>query len=172
MACFAFPVLVLIGCSATPSPISPALPNAQLVRIGEAASSYRVVYSFQGGTDGSQPSAPLVFADGKFYGTTGSNSTYASTSRPSTYAPGGTVFSLTAAGDEKVLHGFTYGAGGYFPDGGLLNVGNVLYGTTSNHPYAGTVYAIATDGSHYRVVYDFEYRPDGNFPTGTLVHMK
>jgi uncharacterized repeat protein (TIGR03803 family) len=76
-------------------------------------------------TDGSYPQASLVFdKDGRLYGTTSSGGAYGR----------GTVFKVTAAGEETVLHNFCPRAGcsdGRGPVAGLVfdQKGN-LYGTT------------------------------------------
>src|SRR5689334_10609629 len=87
-----------------------------------SASSYRRLYSFQGGDDGAYPLAALVEVGGTLYGMTGSGG------RTST----GTVFSVDpTTGTERVLYTFTGRGDGAFPRGDLLNVGGVLYGTTT-----------------------------------------
>ena len=55
------------------------------------------------------------------------------------------VFEVTPAGKEKVLHTFTgYSNDGAVPYGGLLRLGNYLYGTTNTGGgyQCGTVYKI------------------------------
>jgi uncharacterized repeat protein (TIGR03803 family) len=86
-----------------------------------------VLHSFQGGTDGSAPSAGLIFdAAGNLYGTTYVGGT----------SSAGTVFELTpAAGGtwtEKVLYSFGGGTDGANPTAGLIfDAAGNLYGTTS-----------------------------------------
>ena len=95
-----------------------------------------VLYSFTGGADGGEPLAgPILDASGNLYGTThigGTNSE-------------GTVFEVSASGNETVLHSFGSTGDGLFPDGGLVfdKKGN-LYGTTSEGGSfgAGTVFAV------------------------------
>jgi uncharacterized repeat protein (TIGR03803 family) len=82
-----------------------------------------VLYSFAGGADGANPIAGVIRdKKGNFYGTTvGGGSSGV-----------GTVFELTKAGKESVLHTFTGATtDGANPFGGLLRdaKGN-LYGTT------------------------------------------
>ena len=100
----------------------------------------RVLYSFQGGSDGSSPFATLTDVNGTLYGTTtgGGGGTGCST----LYSPGcGTLFSITPEGVEKVLHVFGVAAnGGKLPIARLLNVGGTLYGTT----YQGGKYGLGT----------------------------
>jgi uncharacterized repeat protein (TIGR03803 family) len=82
-----------------------------------------VLYSFGGGSDGAYPYAGLIQgADGNFYGTTPSGG---ANSR-------GTVFKITPAGSESVVHSFTGGGGGQNSLAGLVQGtdGN-FYGTTN-----------------------------------------
>jgi uncharacterized repeat protein (TIGR03803 family) len=91
-----------------------------------------VLYSFQGGTDGSFPTATPIFnAAGNLYGTTSTGG------RPSCDC--GTVFKLTLSGgswNEKIVHFFGKGRDGYSPNYGLtFDPADILfYGTT---PFGG-----------------------------------
>ncbi len=107
---------------------------------------YRVVYNFQGGSDGAAPLSGVVGIDGTIYGTT-------STGGTGTCACG-TVFKITPDGTKTILHSFAGGADGKVA-GGLTAVGQVLYGTTqqgggeSNDCYyysCGTVFEITEQG--------------------------
>ncbi len=80
-----------------------------------------VLYSFAGGNDGSEPFAGVVKKGAYLYGTTfeGGASDF------------GTVFKLpTKGGTDTVLYSFTGGSDGGFPDGGVLDQGGNLFGTT------------------------------------------
>ena len=110
------------------------------------AGAESVLYSFSGGgavagsPDGAAPVAGLLLgADGNFYGTTASGGV----------TNQGTVFSMTPAGVETVLHSFS-GSDGATPLAGLIQAsdGN-LYGTTQvGGPYdTGTVFRITTGGA-------------------------
>jgi uncharacterized repeat protein (TIGR03803 family) len=86
----------------------------------------RVLYSFKGGTDGSEPEAPLVFDQaGNLYGTTFEGGSADNV---------GVVFQLSPGSggrwNESILHVFQ-GPDGLYPVGGLVfdGVGN-LYGAT------------------------------------------
>lgn len=124
-----------------------------------AAGVYTLLHSFSGGTgDGANPYGKLVQAmDGNLYGVTYMGGTLNV----------GTVYKITTAGAETVLHSFgavatngTY-ADGRFPRSGLIQAsdGN-LYGTTysGNGPGLnfgyGTVYKITTAGAE-TVLYSF-----------------
>ncbi len=91
-----------------------------------------VLYSFQGGTDGSFPTTTLVFnSAGTLYGTTSTGG------RPSCDC--GTVFKLNlsrGSWNEKIVHFFGKGRDGSSPNYGLtLDQAGNLYGTT---PVGGT----------------------------------
>jgi uncharacterized repeat protein (TIGR03803 family) len=91
-----------------------------------------VLYSFQGGTDGSFPTTTLVFDSvGTLYGTTSTGG------RPSCDC--GTVFKLRltrGSWNEKIVHFFGEGRDGSSPNYGLtLDQAGNLYGTT---PVGGT----------------------------------
>jgi uncharacterized repeat protein (TIGR03803 family) len=86
-----------------------------------------VLYSFQGGTDGSFPTTTLVFNPaGSLYGTTSTGG------RPSCDC--GTVFRLTltrGSWEERIIHFFGKGRDGSSPNYGLtLDQAGNLYGTT------------------------------------------
>jgi uncharacterized repeat protein (TIGR03803 family) len=106
---------------------------------------------------------------GRFYGTThfgGAGST-----------DPGTVFDVREDGTERVLHSFTDPSDGRIPLGGLTRAVDTitrgydsLFGTTGygGKNGNGTVYELKTDGSAYRVVYNFKDAPDGKTPDGNL----
>jgi uncharacterized repeat protein (TIGR03803 family) len=106
-----------------------------------------VLYSFPNYTmDGLQPSSLIVGPDGNFYATTffGGRSDC------------GTVFSITPAGAETVLHSFLGGSDGEFPSAPLVegSDGN-FYGTTSfGGSKDGTIFRITAAGEE-TVLYAF-----------------
>lgn len=83
-----------------------------------------VLYNFTGGTDGANPSGPVVpDSSGNLYGTAayGGN------------AGAGVVFKIDPQGHETVLYSFTGGADGANPDSGVIRGSSgVLFGTTPN----------------------------------------
>jgi uncharacterized repeat protein (TIGR03803 family) len=86
-----------------------------------------VLHRFSGVGDGAVPMAPLVAVNGRLYGTTSAGGGSGCDDNGC-----GTVYSISTAGAESVLHG--YGEGGLAgrnPMGGLIDVGGTLYGTTS-----------------------------------------
>ena len=128
-----------------------------------------VLYSFGGGSDGEFPDAGLVEGnDGNFYGTTYLAGTFG----------GGTVFRVTPAGVEAVIHNFSGGGhmtgstDGANPSAGLmLGADGNLYGTTrAGGPqfFGGTLYKITKSGVE-TILYSFgglnEGSIDGDTPT-------
>ena len=124
------------------------------------AGAERVVYSFKGGSDGANPQAGLIKVGGMLYSTTCGGG-YAGGNGP------GTVFAVTTAGAEKVVYSFKDGIDndGANPEGGLIDVGGTLYGTTfqAGAYGAGTVFAMTTAGAE-RVAYTFMDGGDGGYP--------
>ncbi|HEX3431637.1 MAG TPA: choice-of-anchor tandem repeat GloVer-containing protein [Rhizomicrobium sp.] len=122
-----------------------------------------VLYQFQGGSDGANPTAGLVNVGGTLYGTTfygGGSSGY------------GTVFSITPQGVENVLYAFKGGSDGANPMGGLINVKGTLYGTTytGGSSYYGTVFSLTTAGVK-KTLYAFKNSSDGGYPESSLVNV-
>jgi uncharacterized repeat protein (TIGR03803 family) len=100
-----------------------------------------VLYSFAGGSDGNGPHAGLVDVGGTLYGTTVWGGAYATT-----YGEhGGTIFSVTRGGKEKILHSFGSGTDGTAPYASLIDVNGTLYGTTlaGGTSGNGTVFALS-----------------------------
>ncbi len=124
-----------------------------------------VLYSFAGGSDGSNPYAGLIAdAAGNFYGTTLHGG-------PSDL---GTVFRLAPDGTETVLHAFTGGRDGSGPYGGVImdKHGN-LYGDTllGGPRNAGVIFKIAPNGK-FSLLYTFTRHADGGAPHGGLIRDK
>jgi uncharacterized repeat protein (TIGR03803 family) len=139
------------------------------VSSGGQAGNQKVLYTFTGGVDGSQPYQAGVIFDpaGNLYGVTQYGGAYGQ----------GTVFQLTpstnGAWTETVLHSFTGGTDGLQPQGGLAidGAGN-LYGTTSwgGDPNAGcgTVFKLSPsdNGWTFNVLHAFTNGQDGCSPQG------
>jgi uncharacterized repeat protein (TIGR03803 family) len=106
------------------------------------------LYAFAGEADGGVPFADLlVDGKGNLYGTTSAGGSDVCNNEGEFFGCG-VVFEVTPAGKETVLHTFIYGDGsfdGSAPEGGLLRLGNYLYGTTyyGGMYGCGTVYKIA-----------------------------
>jgi uncharacterized repeat protein (TIGR03803 family) len=129
------------------------------------AQTYTVLHTFSNnGTDGAVPSAGLVQdAKGNLYGTTADGGQYLY----------GTVFKLTPAGKETILHPFGNGADGKLPMAALtLEPAGNLYGTTSEGGASGaygTVFGLNKAGDEI-LLYSFGGPPnDGGFPQAGLV---
>jgi uncharacterized repeat protein (TIGR03803 family) len=90
----------------------------------------RVLHSFAGGSDGASPLASLMNVKGRLYGTTAYGGTNQHHCGSSCYSAGGTIFSITPRGTEKVLHSFANGSDGNDPGANLTDLGGTLYGTT------------------------------------------
>jgi uncharacterized repeat protein (TIGR03803 family) len=119
------------------------------------------LYSFHGGNDGASPAAGLtVGVDGNAYGTT-----YGGGS-----ADKGTVYKITATGQETVLYSFQGSNDGANPLAGLIRdeSGN-FYGTTvvGGSGY-GTVFKITPQGQE-TVLYSFQGGADGAQPFAGLI---
>jgi uncharacterized repeat protein (TIGR03803 family) len=153
----------------------------------------KVLYSFQGGTDGSTPAGGVVFdTAGNLYGATEQGG--GSDCKPISWC--GTVFQLkppAKQGDpwtETVLHAFagvtSTGHDGAVPAGGLvIDAPGNLYGTTAYGGSGdcvlagikggcGTVFELEppkTKGGSwtYKTLYSFQGGKDGYFPWGDLV---
>jgi uncharacterized repeat protein (TIGR03803 family) len=142
------------------------------------ASSFEVLYTFIGGNDGGQSVAGLIAdKDGNLYGTT--------TSGGGTSCQGtgcGTIFKVAPDGTETILHAFTGGSDGAYPNGALIadTAGN-LYGTTENGGAGcdlaigcGTVFRLAPDGTE-TVLHAFvggggkHNHRDGGWPEAGLI---
>lgn len=123
------------------------------------------LYSFAGGNDGDKPEAGVVMdKSGNLYGTTNLGGP----------ADQGTAFKLAPDGTETVLHAFSGGSDGGYPQAGLLldKTGN-LYGTTVSGGSGcgdgcGTIFKIAPDGT-FATIYAFTGGDDGSFIMSGLV---
>lgn len=133
---------------------------------------FNLVHTFTGGKDGGYPDTNLILdAAGSLYATTagGGSGTSCSTGC-------GTVFSLTQSGGawrEAVLHDFTGGLDGEFPNGTLIfdSFGN-LYGTASGAGAhgLGVVFELKPSSGIWKetVLHAFVGKPDGASPNGRL----
>lgn len=120
-----------------------------------------VLYSFAGDSDGANPYAGLTDVNGVLYGTTVNGG-----------APDneGTVFRITTAGSESVLHNFGSGNDGVAPFDGLTQLGAALYGTTTYGGASGngTVFKVKIATGHVSRIYTFAGGSDGAHPHGGL----
>jgi uncharacterized repeat protein (TIGR03803 family) len=130
----------------------------------------QILYSFQGGTDGSTPSSGLIAdAAGNLYGeTTGGGAQSL-----------GTVYELSPAASgwtETVIYSFVDANTGIFPGGGLVfDANSNLYGTTPQGGVPlglGTVFELTPDGSGNwteQVILGFGRNRDGGLPFAGLI---
>jgi uncharacterized repeat protein (TIGR03803 family) len=137
-----------------------ALPGGVVFKV-DAAGHEKVLYSFTGGVDGSNPQAGVTSdLAGNLYGTTELGGV----------ANHGVVFKLDSTGHETVLYSFTGGADGSDPDVGVIRdaAGN-LYGTTATGGVAnqGVVYKVDSSGRE-SVLYSFTGGADGGQPNSGL----
>jgi uncharacterized repeat protein (TIGR03803 family) len=121
--------------------------------------SEKVLYRFTGGyVDGRNPISGLINFKGKLYGITITGGRHG----------GGTFYSVTRSGNEKVLHDFGGLNDGYYASTGLTLVGNMFYGMTEKgetESEVGTVYQVTPTG-HEHVIYAFACCADGASPSG------
>jgi uncharacterized repeat protein (TIGR03803 family) len=99
----------------------------------------RVLHSFRKGGDGSFPLAGLTDVGGTLYGTTSAGGKYHHFG-----VSGGTVFSITTTGTQKVLHSFGSGRDGFYPRADINYKGGSLIGTTQSGGASGggTVFSL------------------------------
>jgi uncharacterized repeat protein (TIGR03803 family) len=130
-----------------------------------------VLYSFQGGSDGANPSASVIEdANGNLYGTT-----YYGGSSNCSGSGCGTVFKLAPDDTETVLYSFAGGSDGTYPEAGLTAdttgrlYGATLYGGTTDCSGngCGTVFRLAHDGKK-TILHAFT-GGDGAQPSATLL---
>jgi uncharacterized repeat protein (TIGR03803 family) len=130
--------------------------------------SETVLHSFAGGTDGIRPYAGLIDVKGTLYGTASGGGSGGN---------GGTVFSITTSGTEKVLYSFKASGDGQTPYAGLLYVKGALYGTTIAGGTAGdgTVFKLVLTGKNAgkeTVLHNFTGGSDGYGPQAALIQYK
>ena len=134
------------------------------------ASGYKVIYSFQGGSDGLWPLSDLAFdSHGNLYGTASYGGDFSCVEGSGC----GTVFELerTAAGwNYKVLYSFPGGSDGAFPGAGVIfdSAGN-LYGMVQDPV---TVFELSPNSKGQwteTVLYSLDYGSDVPEPESDLV---
>lgn len=153
---------VLVACGMLPTQLAPA--GSQAAPPTRQSVTYGVLYSFQGHftRDGGFSYTALINVNGTLYGTTNG------TQR----GPGhnGTVFTITASGDEKELFLFKNGQKHGANPNDLINVGSTLYGTTTwgGSSDRGTVFSVTSAGRE-KVLHNFVgTSSDGADPSGLV----
>lgn len=144
--------------------------------------TYKLLHTFESGSDGANPGQMNLLFDksGNLFGTTAHGN--GSGCGPNGDDEGcGTVFEITPAGNETVVHGFTGSGDGGAPDAGLImdRKGN-LYGTTiyggkfnclQDNMDCGTVFKISPDGKE-TILHSFGASGDGLLPQAPLIRDK
>jgi uncharacterized repeat protein (TIGR03803 family) len=146
-----------------------ALAFALLAALGAVATAqtYTVLYSFAGGADGMGP-GPIIrdATTGNLYGVTSSGGAGGVCDRGC-----GTVFELTPAGVESVLHSFIGNADGIEPLDVFRDAKGEMFGTTllgGPHGGDGTVFRISSKGAE-KILHSFKGGTDGAEPTSGLI---
>jgi uncharacterized repeat protein (TIGR03803 family) len=143
-----------------------------IFRLSPDGKSERIIYRFRGGADGAEPAADLVAVGDALYGTTRYGG-----GRTSLCATGcGTVFRVSKAGAERIMHRFAYtphSDEGAFPAAGLIAFDGALYGTTvgGGTEGSGTVFRTSASGTE-RTIYSFAccaQTMDGRVPDAALI---
>jgi uncharacterized repeat protein (TIGR03803 family) len=144
---------------------------AGYVRVLPFAASWteKIVHSFGRGTDGVNPLAALVDVGGVLYGTTSGGGARGS----------GAVFAVNPkSGKETIVYSFgSQSNDGSFPDASLMDVGGILYGTTSGggaigdcNGGCGTAFAVNPKTGKETVLYSFGSQSgDGTNPFAGLI---
>jgi uncharacterized repeat protein (TIGR03803 family) len=120
-----------------------------------------ILHNFVGGTDGANPYSPLIRDEqGNLYGTTGRGGSTGN----------GTIFKVTPAGVETVLHSFATQEGSFLTGGLLRDTAGNLYGTAQKGGAGtgGTVFEFTKAGTLI-VLHSFDTREDGQYPWSGLI---
>ena len=136
--------------------------TALLLPLAAYAQTLTTLHSFTGEPDGDGPVGALIDGGGTLYGTTFTGGTHGA----------GTGFTIDpTTGAETVLHSFTGGGAGLYPEAALLNVSGRLYGTAAKGGTydAGTVFAVNPATGAVKLVYSFAGGSDGQDPDAALI---
>jgi len=107
--------------ASTPMSVKSQIGAPESAAAGSAGPGYKVLYSFGSGADGQYPEGSLTLFRGRLYGTTAGGGGALGD---------GTLFRISTAGAEHVLHSFN-GVDGASPTAALTVLGGTLYGTTA-----------------------------------------
>ena len=156
------------------APMGGSLGSGTLFKVNTDGTGFTNLHQFSAtsspsytNSDGAGPWGSLVLSESGLYGTAvgGGDS------------GNGTVFKLNTDGTGFTnLHSFTTlnnntNSDGYAPLGGLILLGNTLYGTTAGGGGLGngTVFSVNTDGTGFTNLHDFNGSSDGGNPTAALI---
>ncbi len=148
--------------------------NGTVFAVNAKSGAETILYSFDenGGEDGLNPWAGVIFRDGALYGTT----YYATNYEGNIHY--GTVFRLDpATGVETILYAFNGGADGGFPFAGVLSHGGDLYGIGSfsgrgncSGSGCGVVFKVDPATRVETVLHSFTGNGDGGNPEAGLIY--
>ncbi len=129
------------------------------------AKQFEVLHSFDG-SDGAYPNGNLQLdRAGNLYGTTDTGGDFDK----------GTIFRIGADGTFSVMHSFTDGADGGYPNTGLAidAAAGDLYGTTlsGGKSLCGSIFRL-TGAGDFTVLHDFSCNKEGDGPNATLTRDK
>jgi uncharacterized repeat protein (TIGR03803 family) len=120
----------------------------------------QILHFFQGGADGNNPVAGLINVNGTLYGST----PYGGTAAACGSIGCGTIYKLDpATSTESVVYAFQNLEN---PQGGLINVNGILYGT-----YINGVYSFNPATGAEQTAYTFQGGNDGDIALGDLVNV-
>lgn len=144
-------------------------------RLALDGTAYARVHAFTSITEAAWPLGDLLLDGTTLYGTTNYGGQGSSTSVYSTF---GAVFRVNLDGTGyTILHSFVPSIDGAHPVGGLVKIGNTLYGAatdggSSNANGAtgnGVIYRVNIDGTGYALLHVFSGGLDGADPQAGLV---
>jgi uncharacterized repeat protein (TIGR03803 family) len=153
--------------------------NGTIFTLNTNGTGYNLLYEFTPtldspagytNNDGANPEAGLILSGNTLYGTAFQGG----------MSDMGTVFAINEDGSGfRTLHNFSAPSSilftnddGWYPHAQLLLSGNTLYGSAQNGGGGGkgTVFALNTDGTGFRVLHNFAYNPlDGANPEAGLI---
>jgi len=142
--------------------------NGTVFKVNTDGTGFTTIYSFSGGTDGGVPQGTLVLSGGTLYGAAYAGGT----------SGNGTVFKVKTDGTGfATLHSFTatpssppyVNSDGTSPNGLILS-GQTLFGAAGagGRSGSGTLFAINTDGTGFRILHSFT-GSDGRNPVSPLL---
>jgi uncharacterized repeat protein (TIGR03803 family) len=155
-----FLVSLLVACSQRSVPGVPPVAATSLTN-AQAASSYRVLYSFGSMASGAccpEVNGGVVALGGMLYGSTGGGR-----------YKNGTIYAVDpASGEARVIYNFRGGKDACNPSS-LIVARHALYGVGGCGPSnAGTIFSVTPEGQE-RVLYAFTGKDDGSGPEGPLL---
>jgi len=116
--------------------------------VGTNGANFTTLYTFTNGSDGSSPQAGLILSGATLYGAAayGGSDGY------------GTLFAVPTNGSAfDLLHAFSNGGDGAYPQADLLLSGSALLGTSAGDGSStfGTVFYVNTNGLDFTTLYSF-----------------